>query len=93
MLFYGERSAVLFGRWKYIVHHDDGREELYDLERDPAERTPLQDAAALAQGRGLLARLREEATQRRGELGLEGDERAGLSNDLTRGLQELGYVK
>lgn len=93
MLFYGERSAVLFERWKYVVHHDDGREELYDLERDPAERTPLQDEAALEQGRALLARLRAEAEQRRGELGLEGDERAGLSSDLTRGLQELGYVK
>lgn len=93
MLFYGERSAVLFDRWKYVVHHDDGREELYDLERDPGERAPLQDEAALTQGRALLARLRAEAEQRRGELGLEGDERAGLSSDLTRGLQELGYVK
>jgi len=93
MLFYGERSAVLFGPWKYVVHHDDGREELYDLERDPGERSPLQDESALAQGRALLARLRQEAEQRRGELGLEGDERAGLSSDLTRGLQELGYVK
>lgn len=93
MLFYGERSAVLFERWKYVVHHDDGREELYDLGRDPAERAPLQDEAVLAQGRALLARLRAQAEQRRGELGLEGDERAGLSSDLTRGLQELGYVK
>jgi arylsulfatase A-like enzyme len=31
------------GRWKYIVRTSDSYEELYDIEKDPAEKTNIAD--------------------------------------------------
>ena len=36
-------GAVREGRWKLVEHYEDGRAELYDLERDPGETRDLSD--------------------------------------------------
>ena len=39
-------SALTDGRWKYVFHAPDGREQLFDLDRDPAELNDLASEAA-----------------------------------------------
>jgi len=39
-------SALTDGRWKYIFHAHDGREQLFDLAQDPAEQNDLGADAA-----------------------------------------------
>ena len=54
-------TAVRDGPWKYIVRTTDGREELYDLSKDPLEKTNVAAANAevAATYRDVAARMRE----------------------------------
>lgn len=82
-----QRSARS-GRWKYVV--GDGREELYDLRRDPEERRDLS-----AEEREQLERLRRSlagcgwcfAEGGAGEL-----RREELPEEVVRDLEALGYL-
>jgi arylsulfatase A-like enzyme len=53
-ILYGESgAAIVFGHTKYVYHPESGREELYDLSTDPAERSSLvrRDPETLARAR------------------------------------------
>ncbi len=57
MMFDTERWGVVQDGWKYILHTVSGREELYHLTVDPAERQSLHDdAAQLSAMRAAMAR-------------------------------------
>jgi arylsulfatase len=94
-LYFEGQSALFLGWRKYIRHEVSGREELYDLAKDPLERHDLadRDEAALAQMRERFeARVRAGAELRR-RLGLGEVERNPLDADALRALRGLGYVK
>ncbi|HJX28923.1 MAG TPA: sulfatase, partial [Thermoanaerobaculia bacterium] len=62
-----DRQAVRFGRFKYIRWTTSGREEIYDLQRDPREKENLaaSSPADLAEGRRLLAGFEAEGRKGR----------------------------
>ena len=43
MLYFEDRTAVVFDGFKYVRYHISDREELFDLEADPGERTNLRE--------------------------------------------------
>ncbi len=76
-------------RWKYVLHAD-GREELFDLERDPFE---LEDLAAAQPERRaeLRAALEAELAAQRARAP-KPRSRTALDGGELDGLRELGYV-
>jgi arylsulfatase A-like enzyme len=56
-------GAVRDGAWKLIEHYEDGRCELFNLDKDPGETTDLgaKEPARVAQLRGKLEHLRRDA--------------------------------
>jgi arylsulfatase A-like enzyme len=95
LLFYEDRHAIAFDRWKYIRWSVSGREELFDLERDPREARSVaaEEPERLAEGRAKLdAHLRETA-QWREKLGLRSARASGAAAANAPDLRNLGYTK
>lgn len=92
---YEDRRAVRFGRFKYIHWTMSGREELYDLERDPGERADLASSspAELAAGRRLLEGFETGARQARQLLRLPEEEAAEIDRHTQERLRSLGYAR
>ena len=98
LLNFDERTALLYDRFKYIQHHVDGREEVYDLAADPRELEPLSHtdprrAPLVQRGRELLGARRAEALALKERLGIQAPQEAQLSSASRRMLQQLGYAK
>jgi hypothetical protein len=51
----GDLTSVVAGQWHFIRNLGTGREELYDLSRDPMEKS---DLAAQMEFRGVLSQMR-----------------------------------
>jgi arylsulfatase A-like enzyme len=85
------RKAVVTERYKLILTQPEGREELYDLHADPAERQDLarQRPALVAQLRSELERLERStrAASREFTPGVE------VSREKAQQLRALGYVR
>ena len=84
----GQQLGVRLGRWKYLEAPAERRRELYDLERDPAERRNLvtaepQRASELSR---LLSRWRRE------QLAVRSRSAISLSPEDEEALRALGYV-
>ncbi|HKV12667.1 MAG TPA: sulfatase [Thermoanaerobaculia bacterium] len=88
-----ERQAVRFGTWKAVRWLGNGREELYDLARDPGERNNLASASPpeLAEARRLLAAFEAESRKARARLRIEEREEAPLDSETLKRLRALGY--
>jgi arylsulfatase len=92
-LYYQDRRAVLTRDTKYIWSAVTGHEEVYELCRDPQERTSVAQpsAASVRFGRSLSeSHLRASEALRR-ELGIE-SEKASMGADRLERLKSLGYV-
>jgi len=92
---YEDRRAVRFGRFKYIRWTRSGREELYDLERDPEETADLaaSSSAELAEGRRLLASFEAEGRRARQLLRLPEGDAAEIEPHTLERLRSLGYAR
>ena len=84
----GDLKAAFMGRWKLISDPSTGRDELYDLRKDPGER---RDRAEDPDRRQLRSRLRAALD------GLESDASTSRVGDLPTGdveaLRSLGYLQ
>ncbi|HEV2853544.1 MAG TPA: sulfatase [Thermoanaerobaculia bacterium] len=90
-----ERQAVLFGDYKLIRWQTSGRQELYDLARDPGEKTDLSASLPdrIAEGTRLLDRFEAESDRARKRLGITRRERIPLDPETRERLKALGYGK
>jgi arylsulfatase A-like enzyme len=90
-----DRQSVRFGRFKYIHWTTSGREELYDLQRDPGERENLGVSvpAGLEEGRRLLANFAAEGKAARQFLRLGEGETTELDAHTMERLRSLGYAQ
>jgi arylsulfatase len=90
-----DRLAVLFEAFKYIRSIGAGREELYDLSRDPGEQMSLVLVApeTLARGRALANAHLAQAAALRQRLGLRDATPMPLDEDTRRRMRALGYLR
>lgn len=90
-----DRQSVRFGRFKYIRWTTSGREELYDLQRDPGEKVSLAASAPaeLLEGRRLLASFEAEGRRGRQLLRLTEGETTELDAHTLERLRSLGYAQ
>ncbi|MEA2602059.1 MAG: hypothetical protein QOF89_3051 [Acidobacteriota bacterium] len=90
-----ERVAVLFGGFKLIRWMTSGRQELYDLVRDPGETADLSASSPekTAEGGRLLDRFEAEGDRARKRLGITRRERVPLDPEALKRLRALGYVQ
>jgi hypothetical protein len=89
-----EREAVIFGDFKLIRWTVSGRQELYDLARDPGETTDLSASSEkTAEGGRLLDRFEAEGEQRRRTLGITRPDRIPPNPETLKRLRALGYVQ
>jgi arylsulfatase A-like enzyme len=90
-----DSESVFFDRLHYIRSYLTGREQLYDLERDPKEQLSLVATApeALTRARSLLAAASERAKQLRAVYGIQRPEDLQPTKDLLDRLRALGYVQ
>src|SRR5436305_5895348 len=88
-----EREAVLFGGFKLVRWETSGRQELYDLARDPGETADLVASAPgrTAEGARLLDRFEKKSERARKTLGIARRERAPLDPEAVKRLRALGY--
>ena len=91
---YEDKECVYFGRYKYIKNLGSHREELYDLETDPAEQiniiTKFPDLAERA--RKHLDEIAAEEDALRARVGIEGEVTVDLTPEARQELQDLGYL-
>lgn len=87
-----EQEAILFGGFKLIRWETSGRQELYDLARDPAETANLATSAPekAAEGARLLDRLDADSERARKSLGIR-RERVPVDPEAMKRLRALGY--
>ncbi len=92
---YEDRSAVRFGRFKYIRWSLCGKEELYDLGSDPGEAIDLAATSpvALAEGRRRLGDFDVAGQRARRLLRLADGETADLDPHTMERLRSLGYAR
>ena len=95
MLYFEDRTAVVAEGFKYVRYHVSGREELFDLARDPGEQNNLagRKDERLERGRALLQEHLDAAARQRERLGILGPEAATLDAETLRRLRGLGYVR
>jgi choline-sulfatase len=88
-----ERESVRFGPWKAVRWLGNGREELYDLARDPGERNDLAASSPpeLEEARRLFAGFEAESRKARARLRIEEREEAPLDPETLKRLRALGY--
>jgi arylsulfatase A-like enzyme len=94
-LYYEDRVAIHVGGFKYIQSLVTGREELYDLERDPAERVSLAGAAAekVHRARELLAEVERGARKTKELHGSPAADEVPLDASMEERLRSLGYLQ
>ena len=94
LLYYENREAVLFDRWKFIHWFTSGKEELYDLAADPGEIANVLAAHAdvVEHARDLLAEEHAEAAEMRGRNGVGQAETTTLDPQTVEQLRNLGYI-
>ena len=92
-LYFENRLALWFDGWKYIRHAVSGREELYDLRRDPHELRPLQDVEAerLAEARERLEASMQSAQEIRAALGVQ-QATGSLTEEEMDEMRRIGYA-
>jgi arylsulfatase A-like enzyme len=90
-----EQIAVMFDRYKYIRSIGSGREELFDLARDPGEQMSLALVSpdVLATGRALADQHLGQADDLRRQYRVGGDAQRLLDEDQKRRLRALGYLR
>jgi arylsulfatase A-like enzyme len=90
-----EQEAVLFGGFKLVRWKTSGRLELYDLVRDPQEKTDLSASASksVEEGTRLLDHFEAESDRARKSLGILRRERVPLDPETRERLKALGYVQ
>ena len=95
LLFYEEKEAVIFDGFKYIHSLFTGREELYDLIDDPAERFNISrlSGTKMGQARQILTEHRKAAMTLKKIYSLEKPQEQELDVDTTRQLKSLGYIE
>jgi len=95
MLYFEDRTAVVFDGYKYVRYHITKAEELFDLRADPGERANLaaQDSAELRQGRQLFHEHLAQADALRQRYNIHGSEEAALDERIRADLRSLGYVR
>jgi arylsulfatase A-like enzyme len=96
VLYFEDRAAVRFGRYKYIRNLVTGAEELYDVGADPGETESLSRAepALTRRGRNLLAAEVARAEAERSRLGLtKGGDQRTLDPETRESLRALGYLQ
>jgi len=88
-----DQEAALFGPWKFIRNPTNGRLELYDLDRDPGEKTDLSIAQPdrVTEGTKLLDRIEAEGDRARKRLGITRRERVPMDPETRERLKALGY--
>jgi arylsulfatase A-like enzyme len=93
-LYFEERVSILFDSTKYIHHPGSGREELYDLSRDPSERDPLglRWEERLEEARRLLQRQTAIYGDIRAALNLR-ESSAEIDREIREKLRSLGYIQ
>ena len=93
--YHGEKRAVLFDGWKYVLDLDTSREELYDLGNDPGERRSQASARPdlLQRAREILDEKVRAGIELRRDLGISDASQVAELDDVTlRRLGELGYA-
>lgn len=92
--------AVTFGRHKYLRWLVSGREEVYDLQRDPGEQYPLRQEAAewVRRGRGALQQAEAAGGKLRQSFGLQPLTAHSLPEpeiapETEEALRALGYIE
>jgi arylsulfatase A-like enzyme len=98
LLRFEDRTALVFGDVKYIRHHVDAREELFDLAADPQELAPLAASDPrydgwIARGRELLEARRSGARALKTRLGLELPGTVDIEEATRQMLRDLGYAQ
>jgi choline-sulfatase len=88
-----EQEAILFGGLKLVRWNTSGRLELYDLARDPQEKTDLSASSAktVEEGTRFLDRFEAESDRARKGLGILRRERVPLDPEARERLKALGY--
>ena len=87
-----EQEAVVFDGFKLIRWERSGRQELYDIARDPEEISDLtaSNPRKVKEGGLLLDRMDAESNRARKEMGLQ-RERVQLDPEAVKRLRALGY--
>jgi arylsulfatase A-like enzyme len=95
VLYYENRESVIFGGIKYIRSLLSGREEVYDLNRDPAESTDIADASreAIEEARGILDRHGKKAEKLRAIHQLTEGQGTVMDQDALQNLKSMGYLE
>lgn len=85
---------VLFENGKYIHWPSNGKEEFYDIEKDPYELENLfeRKTQEVVQARKLLRERAEDAERIRRHYGFEAAEKVELDAQTLEQLRTLGYV-
>jgi choline-sulfatase len=88
-----EQEAVLFGGFKLVRWQTSGKLELYDLARDPQEKTNLSASSTkdVSKGTRLLDRFETESDRARKSLGILRRERVPIDPETRERLKALGY--
>jgi len=94
--YFGQQLSVVRGRYKYIRHLEEGREELYDLVSDPSE----SDNQALSQPEltrelaEILDQEIERSQQVAEKLGIgQNTSKSHMDKETEQELRSLGYIE
>jgi arylsulfatase A-like enzyme len=93
---YGEpRVALFFDRMKYIWNKKSGKEELYDLTADPAEKTSLvaSDPTSLKQARAHLEDYTKKSAAQKKQIWSAGMRMTAKDPGTRKLLRQHGYLK
>jgi arylsulfatase A-like enzyme len=94
-LWYENRESVIFDSMKYVRTLLTNREELYDLARDPEEKTSLatEHREQVEMAKEILQEHRREAAEVRKQYGLVQETEIQLDEQTRELLKTLGYVQ
>lgn len=94
LLYFEDRQAIDFDGMRYIRWLMSGREELYDLARDPGERSSIvaSSPAQIRKARNLLAGMEASSRALRRRYGLPEDHETEPDRNRGEELRSLGYV-
>ncbi len=94
-LYWEPQRTVRFGRYKFVHKIISNDVELYDIEADPGETTPIGDAnpALVKRGRALLEAHRAWAEELRGRLRISSEGGKEMGEARKKLLRSHGYLK